>query len=90
MLFMVIERFKGGDPAAVGQHFAAKGRMLPKGVRYHASWMSADGAGCFQIMEAADRASLEPWLAAWSDLVDFDVTVIRDSKEFWAARRQAG
>jgi hypothetical protein len=29
MLFMVIERFKQGDPQPIGERFARQGRMLP-------------------------------------------------------------
>ena len=36
MLFMVIERFKGGDARSVGERFRHSGRMLPEGVAYHA------------------------------------------------------
>jgi len=44
MLFMVIERFKHGDPAPIGQRFRQNGRMLPEGVSYHASWVDSAGA----------------------------------------------
>ncbi len=37
MLFMIIEHFK--DVAATGERFRAKGRMLPEGVTYQASWV---------------------------------------------------
>jgi len=32
MLFMVIERFKHGDPKPIGERFRRGGRMLPEGV----------------------------------------------------------
>lgn len=86
MLFMVIERFKGGDPTPVGQRFRERGRMIPpdSGVEYVASWMTADGAACFQIMEAPDDRALRPWLDAWADLVDFEVVPVMTSAQFWA------
>jgi hypothetical protein len=52
MLYMVIEHFKRGDAAAIGQRFQKSGRMLPEGVTYHASWVDLTGVRCFQIMEA--------------------------------------
>ena len=52
MLFMVIERFKHGNPRLIGERFQRKGRMLPEGVAYHASWVDPAGARCFQVMEA--------------------------------------
>ena len=84
MLFMVIEHFKNGDPKPVGERFKHSGRMLPEGVIYYASWMDSRNSRCFQIMEAPDRESLEPWTAAWDDLVDFEVVPVQTSAEFWA------
>jgi hypothetical protein len=85
MLFMVVERFKTADPKPIGERFERQGRMLPDGVQYHASWIDASGARCFQIMEAADLASLQRWAAAWDDLVDFKFIPVETSAEFWAA-----
>ena len=51
---------------------------------YHASWIDSPNFRCFQIMEAPDRESLEPWIAAWNDLVDFEVVPVQTSAEFWA------
>ena len=86
MLFMVIERFKGGTPAAVGERFRARGRLMPDtpGLAYVTSWMAADGSCCYQVMESPDRAALDPWLANWRDLVDFEVIPVLTSAEFWA------
>jgi hypothetical protein len=84
MLFMVIEHFKNGDPKPIGVRFRQHGRMLPEAVEYQASWMDAAKARCFQVMEAPDRASLEPWIAAWADLVEFEVVPVQTSAEFWA------
>ena len=84
MLFMVIEHFKNGDPKPVGERFRQKGRMLPEGVVYLASWIDSPNCRCFQIMEASDREALDPWIAAWNDLVDFEVVPVQTSAEFWA------
>jgi Protein of unknown function (DUF3303) len=87
MLFMVIERFKKGNAAAVGERFSARGRLLPDGVSYHASWMDLSGTRCFQLMEAAKRESLNDWSARWADLIDFEIVAVEASVEFWAKRR---
>jgi hypothetical protein len=58
--------------------------MLPKGVIYHASWMDAAGVRCFQIMEAPEFASLEPWMKRWDDLIDFEVVPAVTSADFWS------
>jgi len=86
MLFMVIEQFRDADPEPVGERFRRCGRMLPDGVSYVASWMEETGARCFQLMEAPDPQALEPWLAAWDDLVDFEVILVLTSADFWASR----
>ncbi len=90
MLFMVIERFKAGHPDAVGERFRAKGRLMPEGagVEYVASWMTADGGACYQLMEAPTRAALDPWIANWQDLVEFEVVPALPSAEFWAQRER--
>jgi hypothetical protein len=58
--------------------------MLPESVIYHASWIDAQSARCFQVMEAPDEESLKPWIDAWSDLVEFEVVPVQTSAEFWA------
>jgi hypothetical protein len=63
MLFMVIEHFRNGDPKPVGERFRQSGRMLPEGVVYIASWIDSPNSRCFQIMEAPDQESLNPWIA---------------------------
>ena len=84
MFFMVIEAFKNGDPKSVGDRFRRSGRMMPEVVIYHASWIDAPNSRCFQIMEAPDRESLNPWIAAWKDVVEFEVIPVQTSAEFWA------
>jgi hypothetical protein len=82
MLFMVIEHFK--DVTAIGERFRVKGRMLPEGVTYQASWIDASRERCFQLMESPDEKSLRPWLEAWSDLVEFEIVPVITSAEFWS------
>jgi hypothetical protein len=83
MLFMVIERFKDGDARPVGERFRHSGRMLPEGVSYHASWVDAAGARCFQIMEALHPELLNLWASRWNDLVDFEIVPVLASSDFW-------
>lgn len=89
MLYMVVERFRDGRGDAVGERFRARGRLMPEGagVEYVASWMAEDGSCCFQIMRAPSRESLRPWIDAWSDLVDFEVTPVLTSADYWASPR---
>ena len=84
MLFMVIERFKDGDPRPIGERFRRNGRMLPKGVTYHASWVDAANARCFQIMEATAPSQLTAWVSRWDDLIDFEIIPVLALSDFWA------
>jgi hypothetical protein len=86
MLFMVIEHFKNGDTAPIGERFKRSGRMMPECVVYHASWVDSAGARCFQIMEAPDRELLNRWVSQWDDLIDFEIVPVVTSAEFWSRR----
>jgi len=81
MLFMVIERFRDGDAAAVYRRFRERGRMLPDGLRYVESWTEASFGRCFQLMECDDPRLLDEWAERWRDLVEFEVTPVLTSEE---------
>ena len=78
MQYMVVETFKLG-PSPVYERFRSRGRLAPDGLRYIASWVTAGGDRCYQVMECDDRALLQEWIAAWSDLVDFEVIPVISS-----------
>ena len=84
MLFMIIETFREGNAAAIGERFREKGRMLPEGVTYHDSWVDRKRMRCFQIMEAPNLEAIDEWMNRWRDLVDFEVIPVQTSAEFWA------
>jgi hypothetical protein len=81
MQFMVIERFRGGDPRPVYARFRAQGRLAPAGLQYIDSWVSTDLTTCYQLMAADDHTLLEQWIARWADLVDFEVVPVITSAE---------
>jgi hypothetical protein len=81
MLYMVIERFRNGDAAAVYRRFREKGRMLPDGLKYVDSWVEVNGSRCFQLMECADVQLFQQWVARWNDLVDFEIVAVHSSKD---------
>jgi hypothetical protein len=81
MLFMVVERFRTPGAKDVYRRARDRGRMIPDGAKYVASWVDMDFANCWQLMEADSREALDPWLDAWRDLVDFDVVPVRTSAE---------
>jgi hypothetical protein len=86
-MWMVVERFKGGDAVPVYRRFRDQGRLAPDGLRYLASFVSTDFRTCWQVMEADDAALLEAWMARWRDLVDFEVVSVQTSAD--AAREIA-
>jgi Protein of unknown function (DUF3303) len=56
--------------------------MLPEGLTYLDSWVDKqDGARCFQLMETDEPALFDRWIAAWSDLVEFEVVLVISSAE---------
>ena len=73
MTYMIVETFRGGDPEPVYRRFRERGRLAPDGLRYVASWVTADLRQCFQVMECEDPRLLEEWTSRWSDLVEFEV-----------------
>ena len=81
MLFMVVERFRNGDPVPVYRRFRERGRQLPPDVSYVGSWVSADLDLCYQIMDAPSRMALDEWMSRWGDLVEFDVVPVMTSAE---------
>ena len=87
MLFMVIEHYKNGDPAPVYERFNSRGRMLPDGLGYVASWVDANRTRCFQVMESSDPSTLDQWTAYWNDLVDFEIVPVITSAEASALSR---
>jgi hypothetical protein len=81
MLFMVIERFRGGDAAPVYRRYRERGRMMPEGLSYVDSWVERDFGRCFQLMECEDAGLLRQWMSRWEDLVEFEVFRVVTSKE---------
>jgi hypothetical protein len=85
MLYMVLERFRHGDPVPVYRRFRDHGRLASDDLRYVGSWVTADLARCFQVMECDDPRSLQEWIARWNDLVEFEVIPVMTSAEAVAA-----
>jgi hypothetical protein len=86
-LYMVIEHFKGGDAVPVYRRFRERGRLAPKGLSYVSSWVDTTLEQCFQLMETDSPVLIDQWIAAWSDIVEFEVHAVISSTE--AAERIA-
>ena len=82
---MVIETFRGQDAKAVYRRFKEKGRMMPEGLGFVASYVTADLGRCFQVMECDDVTSLQRWVAEWSDLVNFEIVPVTAGRDTGAA-----
>jgi hypothetical protein len=85
MLFMVIERFRDQNAKAVYSRFHEKGRLMPEGVEFVSSWVTADLGRCFQVMECDDITLLQRWVAEWSDLIEFEIVPVVQGKATGAA-----
>jgi uncharacterized protein DUF3303 len=81
MLFMVIEEFRDQDAKSVYRRFREKGRMMPDGLAFVNSWVSADLSRCFQLMECDDITLLQKWIAEWSDLMAFEIVPVVPGKD---------
>ena len=85
MLFMVIERFRNQDAKAVYRKFRGHGRMMPDGLSFVGSLVTADLDRCFQLMECDDVTLLQRWAAQWSDVVEFEIVPVVAGKDTAAA-----
>ena len=81
MLFMVLERFKNGDPKPIYERLKQAGRSMPEGLKYIDSWIEANFDRCFQLMETDDIQLLMQWILQWNDLVEFEVIPVSPSKD---------
>ena len=78
---MIVETFTHG-PAPVYARFRERGRLAPDGLVYDGSVVAAaDGSRCWQLMTCDDPALLEAWMAAWRDLVHFEVVPVITSAD---------
>lgn len=84
MLFMVVEKFRNQDGKAVYRKLRS-GRGLPDGLKFVASYVSADLGRCFQLMEADDVTLFQRWIADWQELVEFEVVPVVEGKTTRAA-----
>jgi hypothetical protein len=82
---MVIETFRNQDAKAVYRLFKEKGRMMPDGLAFVSSYVTADLGRCFQVMECEDVTLLQRWVAEWSHLIAFEIVPVVPGKDAGAA-----
>jgi hypothetical protein len=80
MLFMVIEKFRNQNGKAVYRKLRDSGRALPDGLKFVASYVTADLSRCFQLMETDDITLFQRWVADWQEVVEFEVVPVVEGK----------
>lgn len=78
---MVVERFRPGAAERIYARLRAQGRMMPAGLEYLDSWIDLPRERCWQLMRAESPDLFAPWIAAWSDLMEFEVVAVQTSAE---------
>jgi hypothetical protein len=84
MLYMVIERFKTPGALEIYRRAKTQGRSIPDGLEYVSSWVDLDFTHCWQLMKTDNVKLFDPWIAHWSDLVEFEIVPVRTSAEAMA------
>jgi hypothetical protein len=79
--YMVIESFLENCVEDVYERFHKSGRMLPEGLNYIDSWLTKDGACCFQLMETERYELFQEWTDKWDDLTRFEILEIGEKPE---------
>ena len=81
MLFMVVEHFKQGKTKEIYRRLQERGRMMPEGLKYLDSWISADFNRCWQLMECDDPRLFQEWVLQWQDLFELEIIPVVSSQE---------
>ena len=68
------------DGKAVYAKLRDAGRGLPDGLKFVASYVTADLGRCFQLMETDDITLFQRWIADWQDVVEFEVVPVVEGK----------
>jgi hypothetical protein len=85
MLFMVVEKFRNQDAKTIYRRLRDKGRMMPDGLKFVSSYVSADVSRCFQLMECDDVTLFQRWVSEWSDLMECEIVPVVAGKDTAAA-----
>ncbi|VEP12388.1 conserved hypothetical protein [Hyella patelloides LEGE 07179] len=80
MLFMVVEHFKDDKNKDIYPLLQKKSRIMPDGLKYLDSWISADFSRCFQLIECDDTDLFQEWVSQWQDLFELEIIPVVTSK----------
>jgi hypothetical protein len=78
---MIVERYRPRVADQIYQRVRERGRMMPPGLEYVDSWVTMDLSKCFQLMRTDKQELLAQWMAAWNDLIEFEVLQVQSSAE---------
>lgn len=81
MQYIIVERFKNGDPIPTYRRLRDRGRLTPERLMYISSWIDERLEICFQFMETADPELLEEWISNWSDIIAFKIHLVISSTD---------
>jgi hypothetical protein len=81
MLYMVVEHFHDSAAPEIYRRAREKGRLLPIGLEYVASWVALDFKTCYQLMRTEDPTLFAVWIDNWKDLSSFTIVPVRTSAE---------
>ena len=79
--YLIIERFDSRNLDAIYRRLNEKGRGLPDGLHFVDSWLTATNDCVYQIMETDDESLFETWFAWWDDLIEFEMSLLREKPE---------
>jgi hypothetical protein len=63
--------------------------MLRPELRYVDSWVDERLNRCLQLMDGDSASAFDTWVAAWDDLVAFEIVPVIDSAEAAARVRES-
>ncbi|WP_222427127.1 DUF3303 domain-containing protein [Hyella patelloides] len=77
---MVVEHFKDDKNKDIYPLLQKKSRIMPDGLKYLDSWISADFSRCFQLIECDDTDLFQEWVSQWQDLFELEIIPVVTSK----------
>lgn len=85
----MIEHFVGGA-RPIYERFERDGRLMPDGLEFVASWVTADLQRCFEVIECDDVTRLQAWVANQENLAEFEIVPVVVGSQVGDAVRPAG
>jgi hypothetical protein len=81
MLFMTIYTYESKEREAVIKRRAAKGDMVPQGMKLIGEWSYLGGCRVFRLIEASDPRAMLGATASWADLGKIEIFPVMETEE---------